>query len=62
MDAEDRDRPDKPADARPRNMFDDLRGRNERRASLVRPLDARRRGRIERVMQAARRRRVRKGG
>jgi hypothetical protein len=61
MDAEDRNRPDKPADARPRNMFDDLRGRNERRASRVRLLEARR-AQIERVMEAARQRRFRKGG
>ena len=61
MDAEDHDQSDKPADARPRNMFDDLRGRNERRVSLVRLLEAQRRARIERVMQAARQRRHRKG-
>jgi hypothetical protein len=62
MEAEDRDQPDQPADARPRNMFDDLRGRNERRASLARLFEAQRRARIERVIQAARQRRFRQGG
>jgi hypothetical protein len=41
-------------------LFHDLRRRNERRADVAAMLEAKRRQRIERVMQVARQRRFRK--
>jgi hypothetical protein len=43
-------------------LYRDLRARNERRANLARLLDAKRRQRVERVLQVARQRGFRRNG